>query len=1187
MGRNVLVSIRNILLGLVLSGLAVAQSTSIKGSLTVKGAVDLGPLDVGVSLVSISIQPLTPTQVVPNSVTFTASGTFSDGSSADVTAQVTANNGWSAIGTGVTNNGNIFTCNQATTVVVQAQIAFLTTNTTLTCLSIQIQPQGVLTAFQSQPFSQLFTASNGTPPYTFSSSDLPGWLSLSSSGCPSGQVNCNLNGTQNNIAVYNFHITATDSLNANLTIPIAVQVTGSQAEDELYCNIGTHPRDFEGTFTLAGQFDGTAQYPDFCPFDTIAATPASGPILLVCPSTQKDVNGVPIQGCLHAQTPGFFNYFNTVQLAMNNAVCGDWIQIYANNPDGVQPNTFQNVYHESLTAPGTTCGANDPQGTGSAPGQWIWMTTNLYNQLPPPGSRISPAWAGQTSLPGHPSFPSPSVPGNYVPAIQPTGCTIGASCQALAFENPGTSGWRTMGIEFFEQKATGPSGTAPGFSPPIIDVNCPQANGKPNCGNKGVQDIVFDRILIHACQNKSDSTCTDETAIALRMQNMNYGSVINSYIYGMKTLGDNHGNISPTDEGKCFAGGNVQTHVDDGPINFTNNFCEGAAENAFLGGAVSNNNIFAKNYQFRRNHFFKPLTWKVGDPAFAGGSIVDAWITTSGQANLSWTTTAPTCSIPNSPLYNGTNPQVNATCVVVAVIGGPLTSITITNAGAGYNLANAGAITITDPVNGVLCPRPAPFGACAQPEDGIYIVKNPFEAKNGDQVLYEGNIVENNWIGQADQFGHAMLIDATNQHQQPPSPGACPTCETRNWIIRRSIFSKVATGITIGGENQGDVLPQYSGPASLSDIVLEMNGTYWIKDPTQFNAASGTGFKIGNVQAQPFTTSNVKCNHCTLIHSEPRNIPGTETLSGGMNLSNAWCGIKTPLHAVINGITLENSIFSGGIKLNSNANNGCFFANTNTSGSRNAIDGFATSFRLGVPSGGLYPLNIVTGIQLLTSGSCPANDLVTGATITGDGSGATANVHLDKNGQVQFVNPGAVGKNYSTATISFQGCSTGTLPTANVILGGANNPSPSGPYCIDHNANVTNAFTGEVDSNFAATMNAIETGSTAQGDSPNSCVSANGGGNIDLTNPLVPGWSVVGFVNMPLDAQGAEIPTGDLHLCHTINTFCPAISPLVNAGNGDNRGDTGPNANDLGADYDLVLRFIGASVQNGVTVFPP
>jgi hypothetical protein len=56
-----------------------------------------------------------------------------------------------------------------------------------------------------------------------------------------------------------------------------------------------------------------------------------------------------------------------------------------------------------------------------------------------------------------------------------------------------------------------------------------------------------------------------------------------------------------------------------GPFKIINNYLEGAGENVMFGGSdPSIPNLVPSDIEIRQNYFFKPLTWKDGDPSYAG-----------------------------------------------------------------------------------------------------------------------------------------------------------------------------------------------------------------------------------------------------------------------------------------------------------------------------------------------------------------------------------------------------------------------------------------------------------------------------------------------------------------------------------------------------------------------------------------
>lgn len=1272
---------------LALSALAWCQSeVDVMGHVVYNGVVTIGPQNPGVNLSTITVAPSNPTQSVGASVTFQATGTYSDGSTQDVTSQAL----WTVAGGGMaaSNVQNVYTCNQPGSVTVSAGLGGVTGTTTLNCQSLQISPTGILTASQGQLFAQLFTASNGTPSYTFSSTDLPSWLTLNNTGCPGIQVNCDLTGTQSSLGSYSFHITATDGIGDTLTVPITVQVVAVGSEDNRYCNSN-------GTTNVAGQMDGPANMIQNCVYDAIANTPAvciapacTVPILTVCPPSQAMPNGFPVTGCLLGQPP----FYNSIQAALNALTsCGQWIQIYdVNWIGGVPPKEVQNSYDEKLVVPGLSCGPNDPSGNG----QWIWVSTNEYGSITSPGTRISPAWAGQSSLTGYPSYAGPSTPGIYVPAINPSAATCGTNpgCPIIVVGGNGVvpSGFRFMGLEIFWTKS---HATAPGYFGPMVQSGCNTADCNP-----GAQHIIFDRVILHACQDKSDLTCTDSAPVGFQLQDGNYQAVINSYLYGLKTIGDNQGFLGPQDESHGFSGGNIQGMCSDGPNKITNNFIGVASQPFFWGGASSDPAIptcpdgsHSYDLENRRNDLFRPLTYMVGpfNPAnnFAGGSMFDAWV---GGKGTGYPPSGAFCTVQPPPT------GVTATCGVT-ISGGRVVDATILTPGNGYTKANPGLIAWrypnTDPACGPAagCVPPAPAltqnttggtlatghkisvvtvfvhagdgyitdpqintggniqyaqlitsgctgGGCQvivppptlpsgfsgfsvyscdatgspcagqlqtassacvnitssciinavgtgpasgnEPspiaessvfgEDGIYIVKNYGECKHCVRELFEGNIARYLWTGQSDESATCWLLRATNDIEADGHTQNCPNCKVVDIVMRYSACIGASTGMSIGVQQatRGGTLAEATGFVSVHDNIFELSGM-WITATNQFGSGGTLSVLTNNGQPGTQALQSIKFNHNTVFHTEPNSFPQQATNGSFLSLLTALCGQngKTNTTAVWNSFTFENNIGGGGFRNISQKSQGCFQCQQSaTCNSTLALNSKLTNSGLGPVVSGLYTTNQITGLQLTSAGTCsvpPAS-----CSISGSGTGATCGLIFSKTGALTGLSLGNFGRNYTSATVNLTGGTCSVAPVAIALIGGAGNPSPAGPWCADHNINVTAGWPGE---------DPMTPDPTSQGDSTNSCFAPSGGGFIDVTN-----WTNVQFVNATFDPVGGLPITDDLHLT--------AGSPGHNASNGDNQGrdiaNGGPTLNDMGADIDLVLLYTGCVIQSGKMVCP-
>jgi hypothetical protein len=97
-----------------------------------------------------------------------------------------------------------------------------------------------------------------------------------------------------------------------------------------------------------------------------------------------------------------------------------------------------------------------------------------------------------------------------------------------------------------------------------------------------------------------------------------------------------------------------------------------------------------------------------------------------------------------------------------------------------------------------------------------FIVKNLFELKNAQRVLFEGNILENTWGGFTQQ-GFAIVLTPKNQ-----SPNVCPLCRVTDVTLRYNRVSHMAGGMEIA-----NVLSDTKGAStageriSIHDMVFE------------------------------------------------------------------------------------------------------------------------------------------------------------------------------------------------------------------------------------------------------------------------------------------------------------------------------------------------------------------------------
>lgn len=109
--------------------------------------------------------------------------------------------------------------------------------------------------------------------------------------------------------------------------------------------------------------------------------------------------------------------------------------------------------------------------------------------------------------------------------------------------------------------------------------------------------IIFDRCYLHG-----HVTLGTRRGIGFQVAS---GAVIDSYLSQFMEVGG---------DAQAIAAWNGP-----GPFKIVNNYLEGAAENVLFGGAdPSITDLIPSDITFQRNYVFKPLTWKVGDPSYAG-----------------------------------------------------------------------------------------------------------------------------------------------------------------------------------------------------------------------------------------------------------------------------------------------------------------------------------------------------------------------------------------------------------------------------------------------------------------------------------------------------------------------------------------------------------------------------------------
>ena len=270
---------------------------------------------------------------------------------------------------------------------------------------------------------------------------------------------------------------------------------------------------------------------------------------------------------LMAQTPApgktwFVAAGASLQAALKSVHCGDTISLQAGA-----------TFTGNFTFPALGC---DDQ-------HWIVVRTSAPNSaLPPEGTRLTPCYAGVSSLPGRPPLNCKST------AVVTAKIVSNWTGGAIVFA-PGATHYRFVGLEITRLPASSQL-------PTMYQL----ASAMPGPADH----IIFDRVWMHG-------NAQDETAHGVRLSNIATAAVIDSYLNDFHCVA-----ITGTcTDSQAISGGNGS--FPGGPYKIVNNFLEASGENIMFGGGPGP--AVPADIEIRRNHLFKPLTWMQGQPGYVSG----------------------------------------------------------------------------------------------------------------------------------------------------------------------------------------------------------------------------------------------------------------------------------------------------------------------------------------------------------------------------------------------------------------------------------------------------------------------------------------------------------------------------------------------------------------------------------------
>ena len=401
-----------------------------------------------------------------------------------------------------------------------------------------------------------------------------------------------------------------------------------------------------GTTAVSGSFPFTAKVTDAAgssataaftlTVSSVSASGFDGPAELPRIYIHSEMSNTLAPGTAIAVNSG-----GDLQSALNRANCGDTIQLQAGA-----------MFTGTFTFPAKSCDDN----------HWILVRSSANDSaLPSEGSRLTPCYAGISSLPGRPALQCAAI------------TKVLAGLMAASNNGPivfaaGANHYRLMGIEI-----TRPAGTG------VVTALASIASGGT------ANNLIFDRVWMHG-------TAQDETTRGVWLEGGTYVSVVDSFFTDFHCISV----TGACTDAQAIAGG--LGSEPGGPYKIVNNFLEASAENIIFGGGVGTTT--PADIQISRNHLFKPLTWMKGQPGYVGGPNGNPFIVKNllelknaqrvlVEGNVLENTWGGFSQVGFAILLTPKNPGGTSPCPLCQVTDVTLRYNSISHVGAGLQLANA------------------------------------------------------------------------------------------------------------------------------------------------------------------------------------------------------------------------------------------------------------------------------------------------------------------------------------------------------------------------------------------------------------------------------------------------------------------------------------------------------------------
>jgi hypothetical protein len=260
---------------------------------------------------------------------------------------------------------------------------------------------------------------------------------------------------------------------------------------------------------------------------------------------------------------------SNLQQAINSAACGDTLLLQAGA-----------TFTGKLVFPAKNCDDS----------HWITLRTSAADSaLPPEGKRLTPCYAGVSSLPGRPDLHCASAE-NVLAKLE---FSAKGGSGPIVFAS-GANHYRLIALEV-TRSAAGAN---------IYSLISLEPNAK-------VDHVIFDRMWIHGLAQ-------DETGRGIQLGGSSYVAVVDSFFTDFHCIAIS----GACTDSQAIAGGTGDIPM--GPYKIVNNFLEASGEDVMFGGGPAT--LSPTDIEIRRNHMFRPLNWKPDSPDFVGARDGHAFI---------------------------------------------------------------------------------------------------------------------------------------------------------------------------------------------------------------------------------------------------------------------------------------------------------------------------------------------------------------------------------------------------------------------------------------------------------------------------------------------------------------------------------------------------------------------------------